>query len=82
MMLGVTLSEFRSRAFLIAVRLAEEAGVKQLCLFHHDPSHDDNFMDMVAPDGNDARPDNHHCGSRADDITLSARQHCSSGITT
>jgi phosphoribosyl 1,2-cyclic phosphodiesterase len=38
------------------IRLAEEAGAKQLCLFHHDPSHDDNFMDMVAADANDARP--------------------------
>jgi phosphoribosyl 1,2-cyclic phosphodiesterase len=26
-------------------RLAEAARVKELCLFHHDPSHDDAFMD-------------------------------------
>lgn len=38
------------------VRLAEEAGAKQLCLFHHDPSHDDDFMDALAADANDARP--------------------------
>ena len=38
------------------IRLADEAGAKQLCLFHHDPSHDDNFMDMLAADANDARP--------------------------
>lgn len=38
------------------VRLADEARVKQLCLFHHDPSHDDNFMDNLAADANDARP--------------------------
>lgn len=38
------------------IRLAEEAGVKQLCLFHHDPSHDDDFMDALAAEANDARP--------------------------
>ena len=38
------------------VRLAEEAGAKQLCLFHHDPSHDDEFMDALAAEANDARP--------------------------
>ena len=38
------------------IRLADEAGAKQLCLFHHDPSHDDDFMDMLAADANDARP--------------------------
>jgi phosphoribosyl 1,2-cyclic phosphodiesterase len=38
------------------IRLAEEAGAKQLCLFHHDPSHDDEFMDSLAADANDARP--------------------------
>ena len=41
---------------LRGIRLADEAGAKQLCLFHHDPSHDDNFMDMLAADANDARP--------------------------
>jgi phosphoribosyl 1,2-cyclic phosphodiesterase len=38
------------------IRLADEAGAKQLCLFHHDPSHDDDFMDSLAADANDARP--------------------------
>ena len=38
------------------IRLAEEAGAKQLCLFHHDPSHDDDFMDALAAEANDARP--------------------------
>lgn len=38
------------------VRLAQEAGAKQLCLFHHDPSHDDDFMDALAAEANDARP--------------------------
>jgi phosphoribosyl 1,2-cyclic phosphodiesterase len=38
------------------VKLANEANVKQLCLFHHDPSHDDDFMDSLAADAADARP--------------------------
>jgi phosphoribosyl 1,2-cyclic phosphodiesterase len=38
------------------VRLANEADARQLCLFHHDPSHDDAFMDSLAADANDARP--------------------------
>ncbi len=38
------------------VRLADQAGAKQLCLFHHDPSHDDDFMDALAAAANDARP--------------------------
>ncbi len=38
------------------IRLADEAGAKQLCLFHHDPSHDDDFMDLLAAEANDARP--------------------------
>ena len=38
------------------VRLANEAGARQLCLFHHDPSHDDNFLDSLAADAADARP--------------------------
>jgi phosphoribosyl 1,2-cyclic phosphodiesterase len=29
------------------VKLAEAAGVKQLVIFHHDPIHDDNFMDEI-----------------------------------
>lgn len=28
-------------------KIAEAAGVKQLALFHHDPEHDDDFMDKV-----------------------------------
>ena len=42
--------------WLRGTRLADEAGAKQLCLFHHDPSHDDDFMDALAADANDARP--------------------------
>jgi phosphoribosyl 1,2-cyclic phosphodiesterase len=36
--------------------MANEAGVKHLCLFHHDPSHDDDFMDRMAADASDVRP--------------------------
>jgi phosphoribosyl 1,2-cyclic phosphodiesterase len=38
------------------VRLANAAGVKTLVLFHHDPDHDDSFMDQVASDAANARP--------------------------
>jgi len=37
------------------VRMANEADVKHLCLFHHDPSHDDDFMDTLAAEANDER---------------------------
>jgi phosphoribosyl 1,2-cyclic phosphodiesterase len=37
-------------------RLADQAGVKTLCLFHHDPAHDDAFMDAVAAEAAKARP--------------------------
>ena len=30
-----------------AVKVAETANVKQLVIFHHDPLHDDNFLDIV-----------------------------------
>lgn len=30
------------------MRLCQEAKVKQLAIFHHDPSHDDDFMDKLA----------------------------------
>lgn len=38
------------------VRLAEAAGVGRLVLFHHDPSHDDAFMDAIADEAERARP--------------------------
>ncbi len=38
------------------VRLANAAKVKQLVIFHHDPSHDDAFMDKVAADAAALRP--------------------------
>ncbi|GLQ06032.1 MBL fold metallo-hydrolase [Sneathiella chinensis] len=36
------------------VRLCQMAGVRNLAIFHHDPSHDDDFMDQVAKDAADA----------------------------
>lgn len=30
------------------MRIARRAGVRQFVAFHHDPSHDDNFMDRIA----------------------------------
>lgn len=38
------------------VALAETAGAGTLCLFHHDPAHDDAFMDEVAAAADKARP--------------------------
>lgn len=38
------------------VRLAKQAGVRQLVIFHHDPDHDDAFMDGVARDAAAALP--------------------------
>lgn len=38
------------------VRLAEAAGVGRLVIFHHDPEHDDNFMDRVAASAEKRRP--------------------------
>jgi ribonuclease BN (tRNA processing enzyme) len=38
------------------VRLAEAAGARQLCLFHHDPDHDDAFMDNIKAAAEAARP--------------------------
>jgi len=38
------------------VRLADAAGVKTLVIFHHDPGHDDDFMDQIAAEAAAARP--------------------------
>jgi len=38
------------------VRLADAAGVKQLVLFHHDPSHNDATMDRINGAAAAARP--------------------------
>ncbi|MGN6284698.1 MAG: MBL fold metallo-hydrolase [Afipia sp.] len=39
-----------------AVRLADQAGAKTLCLFHHDPEHTDQRMDEIASAVSAARP--------------------------
>lgn len=38
------------------MRLCDEAGVKTYVVFHHDPEHDDDFMDGIARDVEAARP--------------------------
>jgi phosphoribosyl 1,2-cyclic phosphodiesterase len=38
------------------VRLADAADVKTLVIFHHDPGHDDDFMDQIAAEAAAARP--------------------------
>ena len=38
------------------MRLADAAQVKTLVIFHHDPDHDDAFMDRVAAEAEAARP--------------------------
>ena len=38
------------------LRLADAAGVKRLVIFHHDPAHDDAFMDRIAAEAERRRP--------------------------
>jgi phosphoribosyl 1,2-cyclic phosphodiesterase len=38
------------------VRFANEAGVGKLCLFHHDPDHDDAFIDAMEAAADEMRP--------------------------
>ncbi len=38
------------------MRLADAAKVKTLVIFHHDPNHDDAFMDRVASEAEAMRP--------------------------
>ncbi len=38
------------------IRLVEKAGAKRLAIFHHDPSHDDAFMDKIAAEAAALRP--------------------------
>src|SRR5262249_38497031 len=38
------------------VRLADAAGVRKLVIFHHDPEHDDGFLDRVAAKAAAMRP--------------------------
>ena len=37
-------------------RLSDQANVRQYVVFHHDPGHDDSFMDQVARDVERMRP--------------------------
>ena len=38
------------------VRLCDAANVDQFCVFHHDPDHNDDFMDKIATDVDKVRP--------------------------
>lgn len=38
------------------LRLADAAGVKSFCLFHHAPEHDDTFMDRIVAEARRVRP--------------------------
>jgi phosphoribosyl 1,2-cyclic phosphodiesterase len=38
------------------IRLVDQAGAKRLVIFHHDPSHDDAFMDKVGAEAAAMRP--------------------------
>jgi phosphoribosyl 1,2-cyclic phosphodiesterase len=48
------------------VRLADAAGAKLLVIFHHDPAHDDGFLDRVAEAARAKRP----CVVAAEGLTL------------
>ena len=57
-----TEAEYRSRigwghsTWQAGASLADAAGVRQLVLFHHDPSHDDRAMDAIASAVAEKRP--------------------------
>ena len=38
------------------VKFADAARVQKLCLFHHDPEHDDTMLDLIATNSDKARP--------------------------
>ncbi len=38
------------------IRLVEKAGAKRLAIYHHDPDHDDAFMDKIAAEAEKMRP--------------------------
>ena len=40
----------------LVLRLVEQAGADQLLIFHHDPTHDDAFMDQIAKAAEEMRP--------------------------
>ncbi len=43
------------------MRLCQEANTKQLAIFHHDPGHDDDFMDKLAAEAEEAWDGNFVC---------------------
>ncbi len=49
-----------------AVHVAAEAGVKRLALFHHDPAHDDDFVDCLAEQASTL------AGGRVDEVVAAA----------
>lgn len=49
-------SNFGHSTWQEGVRIAEAANIGQLVIFHHDPSHDDAFMDTIAAEAAAARP--------------------------
>ncbi len=49
-------SQYGHSTWQEGVRVADAAGVETLVIFHHDPSHNDAFMDAVAAEAAAARP--------------------------
>lgn len=49
-------SDYGHSTWQEGVRIADAAGVGKLVIFHHDPSHDDDFMDAVAAEAEALRP--------------------------
>ena len=70
-----TLEEYEARrgwghgAWVEATRVARDAGVKQLVLFHHDPSHDDDFIERLVEQARDEFP-NTIAAREGDSLTL------------
>ena len=55
----LTQPDFGHSTWQQGVRLADAAGAKTYVAFHHDPDHDDAFMDGVAKDLEAVRPGSH-----------------------
>lgn len=49
-------SDYGHSTWQEGARIADAAGVGQLVIFHHDPSHDDDFMDAIAAEAAAFRP--------------------------
>lgn len=52
----VRFSHFGHSSWQQGVRIADAAGIDRLVIFHHDPSHDDAFMDAIAVEASAERP--------------------------